>query len=261
MRKGSHHSKETRVKIGLASKGRRHSEETRAEISHILTGKHRSGETKTKLSQSKMGANNPNYGKPLSKDIRAKISLALKGRISPTLGSHLSEEEKAKMSKRAELLWQDPEYRAKVLQSTKLALRDPKLLARRSAAMKKIWLDPEYRYRAVKAVMAGLRIHPNKPERMLLALLESAYPGEWKFVGDGQLIIAGKNPDFFNINSKKQIIELWGDWWHQGQKPQERIDIFKHYGYSTLIIWESELRDPTKVLGRIADFTQSEGDG
>lgn len=57
-----------------------------------------------------------------------------------------------------------------------------------------------------------------------------------------------------NINGKKQFIELYGDYWHKGQDPQERIDFFRQYGFNTLIIWESELGEPEKVLARLKIF-------
>lgn len=45
------------------------------------------------------------------------------------------------------------------------------------------------------------------------------------FVGDGKVIIGGKNPDFINEKNKK-LIEVYGDYWHKGQNPQDRIDYF-----------------------------------
>lgn len=92
---------------------------------------------------------------------------------------------------------------------------------------------------------------PNKWERQLDTLLQDNFPGEWKFVGDGSLIIERKNPDFVNINGKKQIIELWGNYWHKGDDPQERIGFFKKYGYRTLILWGSELRKPQTIVDKV----------
>ncbi len=106
----------------------------------------------------------------------------------------------------------------------------------------------------MKAQRLGCHIHPNKAETALLKLLETEYPGEWKFVGDGSMVIGGKNPDFANINGRKELIELFGDYWHKGEDPQNRIDLFKSYGFKTLVIWESELENLDEVLGRIAEF-------
>ena len=82
------------------------------------------------------------------------------------------------------------------------------------------------KFRIYKKQMIANHGRQNKAEKYLELILENLYPGEWKFVGDGQVRISGKCPDFININGEKKIIELFGDYWHQGQDPQNRIDIF-----------------------------------
>lgn len=94
----------------------------------------------------------------------------------------------------------------------------------------------------------------NKQEERMGRLLESLFPCEWKFVGNGEVIIAGKCPDFININGQKKIIELYGDYWHKGDNPQDRIGLFSPYGYDTLVIWEKELKDIERVKFRINKF-------
>ena len=118
-------------------------------------------------------------------------------------------------------------------------------------ANKRIWADPEHKDRRVKAILRASHIRPNKAETQLLNLLESIQPGDWKYVGDGSFVIAGKNPDFINVNGKKQIIELFGDYWHKGQNPQDRIDMFSPFGFRTLVIWEHELNNVPRLINRI----------
>ena len=36
-------------------------------------------------------------------------------------------------------------------------------------------------------------------------------------------------------------IEIYGDYWHRGENPQDRVDLFDTYGYKTLVIWEKEV--------------------
>ena len=91
---------------------------------------------------------------------------------------------------------------------------------------------------------------PNKKERKLLKLLGPS----WLYVGDGQLTIGGKSPDFWNGDHK--LIELFGDYWHRGENPQPRIDHFARQGYNTLVIWESELANPELVKAQVADFAE-----
>lgn len=69
-------------------------------------------------------------------------------------------------------------------------------------------------------------------------------------------MINGKNPDFTNCNGKKKLIELFGDYWHKGEDPQDRINIFKKFGYDTLVIWESELKDINKVKNKVIKFNK-----
>jgi very-short-patch-repair endonuclease len=64
----------------------------------------------------------------------------------------------------------------------------------------------------------------------------------YKYVGGGDLVIAGKIPDFVNINGQKKLIELYGSYWHRNDDPNNRIELFKEYGWKTLIIWEDELK-------------------
>jgi len=42
--------------------------------------------------------------------------------------------------------------------------------------------------------------------------------------------------------------------WHQGEDPQERIDLFKQYGYDTLVVWEKELMGRDEIKARAEQF-------
>ena len=101
-----------------------------------------------------------------------------------------------------------------------------------------------------------IKIHwidePNKSE---LALLEIISPLGFIYVGDGSLIIKRKNPDFVDNNNR--LIELFGDYWHEGDNPQERINIFKSFGYETLVIWESELKSPENVKYKVEAWIEN----
>lgn len=90
-----------------------------------------------------------------------------------------------------------------------------------------------------------------KLETYFLSLLDSYFPNEWKYVGDGQVIIDGKCPDFINVNGKKEIIETYGNYWHRNDNPQDRIDKFAKFGYKTLVIWENELQDTASAVSKI----------
>jgi len=81
----------------------------------------------------------------------------------------------------------------------------------------------------------------NMVEKKVDSYLNKNFPNQWKFVGDGQVWIARKNPDFLNINGEKKIIEVFGNYWHRNDDGQDRIKHFKKYGFETLILWESEI--------------------
>mgnify|MGYP001440867818 CR=1 FL=1 len=97
-------------------------------------------------------------------------------------------------------------------------------------------------------------MQPNKPESGLFGIVDNLYPVNYKYTGGGDVVIGGKIPDFININGQKKIIELFGDYWHRGEDPQDRIDIFKPYGYDTLVVWEHELKDVETLKLRIIEF-------
>jgi G:T-mismatch repair DNA endonuclease (very short patch repair protein) len=96
-------------------------------------------------------------------------------------------------------------------------------------------------------------------------LLDRISPGEWKYTGDGGLVIGGRNPDFANVNGMNTVIEVFGDYWHGPKRTgktneevvRERVDHFAQYGFRCLVIWERELRFPneveTKLKGELCD--------
>ncbi len=108
---------------------------------------------------------------------------------------------------------------------------------------------------------------PNGDERFLQRLLlEKKIP--YKFVGNGEVWIGSHCPDFINVNGQKKIIELLGRAFHD---PDYKYKIGKirlsaiadnivfHYhlfGFKTLIIWDDELSDPSKVIKKIRGFEE-----
>ena len=131
-----------------------------------------------------------------------------------------------------------------------------------SKLMKSNMLDPEYKEKHIRATLLANKLKPNKPEKFLIKLFQKLFPNEYKYVGDGQVIIAGKCPDFVNINGQKKIIELYGDYWHgeertgrtNEEEEQQRIEHFAKFGFQTLVIWEHELREPFLLESKIKGF-------
>lgn len=179
------------------------------------------------------------------------------------LESVRTKEYKEKKSKIHKEMWADEDFREGVSQSHKewwakeenrekrrIAFTNPETIIKRSEAGKKCWADDSF----VQKQMIARHVKQNKKERELQRFLDAILPNEYKFVGDGEFIIAGKCPDFVNINGKKKIIELFGLYWHRNDNPQDRIDLFKQYGYDTLIIWENELNSPEDLINALLQF-------
>lgn len=111
----------------------------------------------------------------------------------------------------------------------------------------------------IKNRLRGLVKRPNNQERKLINIIVN-HNLPYKYVGDGNFILGNKNPDFINCNGKKQVIELFGRYWHTGdrahQSVEERVNEFKSYGFNCLIIWDDELCCPKHVLKKIENFEQ-----
>jgi len=127
-----------------------------------------------------------------------------------------------------------------------------------SNIQKSYWQNPEH----AKKVIRNNRQKPNREEEKLQDLLNKYFPNEWKYVGDGGVVINGFCPDFINCNSKKLIIELFGERWHTRentpwyQTELGRMMVFASLGFKTLIIWSRELRSPKKVVQKVKTFME-----
>lgn len=207
---------------------------------HCMVGRHHSEETKQKLRKPRSEQARENIKKAFNKpEIRFLRSIKAKEcQSSPEYRERMSKTQIARLS--------NPETRKKVKDAcnTLQAKRNYSISSLRS------WQNPIY----IKKQMLARNVKQNKAEKRLESILNQLHPNEWKFVGDGQLIISGKCPDFVNVNGQKKIIELFGNYWHKGENSQDRIDVFTPFGYQTLVIWEHELKNITRVKFRIHKF-------
>ncbi len=207
-------------------------------------GRHHSEETKEKNRIA-------HIGKSVFKELRQKISKAMKGRVSPLRGRHHSEEYKQRMRIACSGWHQTDEVKQKL-----------------SRTKKKLWLNPEYAKKHLKSMYSTMNKKPTQPEKRLRTLLNKLFPGEYKYVGDGDVWIGGKNPDFININGQKKIIEMFGDYWHSKKhtgvsKKENRVRRQKHfarYGFHCCVIWQSSLSDMKSVKDKLREFHRMGGD-
>jgi G:T-mismatch repair DNA endonuclease (very short patch repair protein) len=100
---------------------------------------------------------------------------------------------------------------------------------------------------------------PNKKESLLYSVLQNILPKEYQLnVKADIMILGGKIPDFVNVNGQKKVIELYGDYWHRGQNPQDKINFYKQFGWDCLVVWERELKDLEFVKKSILNFNKKE---
>ena len=137
---------------------------------------------------------------------------------------------------------------------------DPSERRRLSDTIKQLWTDPNF----IAKVMKGRSVRPTKPEQILIDILGKHLP-EFGYNGDFSLgvVIAGLIPDFVNVNGKKEIIELFGDYFHSGKIRAKwhaselgRIMAYNSLGYRCLIIWEHEIyeQQESEIINKIRQF-------
>ncbi len=226
--KGKTLSEEHKRKDSEALKGRIITEEHRNKISEALKGKKKSEEHRKKL----QGPKSEEHVQKVSKALKEKYAT---GELFPSFKGKNHTEEAKQKNREAHL-------GKKANEATRNKMSDKH---------KELWENPIF----AKKMVDSWKMLPNKAELHLQSLLNSIFPNCFIYVGDGGEIIGGKIPDFIDpINSK--IIELYGDYWHRGQDPNDRINYFKNYGYDTLVIWEKELKDMNSLKNKIGIFME-----
>jgi very-short-patch-repair endonuclease len=237
----------------------KHTKEVYKRISNVLKGHIVTKATRAKISESKKG-----FKRTI--ESRLKQSKAMKGRkMLPFTKEHCDNMSKAHMGKRSAF------YIDGRSSSIYYCIECDKRISRWSwvygnkrcisCAKKEAWKDKEFKNRVIAASMLGRQVKPNKPEKLLNKLLQEILLKDYKFVGDGKVVIDGFCPDFINCNGQKKIIELYGDYWHNlprgKERDKRRIKTYKKFGYKTLIVWEHELKDLEIVSNKIKKFNFS----
>lgn len=211
-------------------KGSKHTPETiekLREAGRKQGGHPHSEESKAKIHASKLGSRNPNYGKHPSAETHRKLSLSRIGSKNSFYGRHHSAETREK------------------IRLAGLGEKNHNYGKPRDDAI-------------VRKVMLSNRVRPNKAELKLQEILDRYFPKQWKFVGDGEVIIGGLCPDFINVNNEKTLLELYGSYWHSSKllrnwKSTElgRIMHYNSYGFKCLIVWEKELSNEEALIRKI----------
>jgi len=173
----------------------------------------------------------------------------------------LSKTEKKLLIKR--MKQNNPMKNPKIAKKVSEKLEGHKWSKERNLKIKNLWKDENHRNKQLALMIKGCLKKPNKKEKQLLTLLkEQKLP--YKFVGNGQVILGGKCPDFINCNGAKKLIELFGIYWHKRKKNikyhQTEKGTKKHYslfGYKTLVVWEKELEEKEQLIQKLRCFDEN----
>jgi len=202
------------------------------------------------LVESHKGKESPNKGRKASAETIEKLRVSHLGKISNRAGVPHSPESIEKMRLRKIGKKASEETKRKRSNSLRGHVVSKETRAKLSKTHTELWKAPGHASKMGKA----WRICPNKPETLVLGLLEEGFPGQWKYTGDFSFTINGKAPDFTNCNGQKKVIEVFGDYWHRGENEDDRAAIFAPFGYETLVVWECELKNLDLVKARIERF-------
>ena len=225
--KGKTLSEEHKRKDSEALKGRIITEEHRNKIAEALKGKKKSEEHKKKLRVPK----SEEYKKNSSVRMKEKYAT---GELFPSFKGKNHTEEAKQKNREAHT-----GNKASIETKEKMSIKH-----------KKQWEDLIF----AKKMIESFKILPNKAELYLQDILNSLFfEGQFQYVGDGKEVVGRKCPDFIDKTINK-IIELYGYYWHRGQDPNDRIDYFKQFGYGTLVIWESELKNIEYLKNKLFNF-------
>jgi len=123
-----------------------------------------------------------------------------------------------------------------------------------SRKMKALWQDPNY----VEEHLKNFKKRPSQFEKKLNEILNINFPQIWKYTGDGSvwITIDGKhyNPDFMNVNGKKQIIEFQGWYMHNAEEETQRQKAFNKLGFNILFLYPKDLKDNLLLSQKIKIF-------
>jgi len=133
-----------------------------------------------------------------------------------------------------------------------IAMNKPEYKQKQSISSKKRWLDSEY----VKKMMKANNRKPTNPEKVF----DEITPVIVRYVGNrGWNRWTGKqyrNPDF-KITGQNKVIEIYGDYWHRNDNPEDLIQEYKDIGLDCLVFWEHEIYDDiNRVLKKVNEFVE-----
>ena len=252
-------SEETSRKLSATSKGLVRSDKFRQDIAERMTGNtytlgYKPSEATLQLLSESITTGLAARTPEEKQEQYRKHNESLKGNKFAQ-GHTMSEKSRRDMAETLRRLYQEgvthtPETRRKI-----------------SERLKELWSDPEFSGRVFEGLsraMSKFSQGPNQSELQLQSILDKHFPGEWKYVGNGQVRIGGRNPDFVNVNSRKQVIEMFGIYWHDPDlfpnRPteEELIAHYRKYGINCLVLWEWDAWDEVEATKKVEELNKEE---
>ena len=103
-------------------------------------------------------------------------------------------------------------------------------------------LSQEEKDRWVLNAAKGQNRPPSFSEYSLGIYLEGNFPGRWVYSGNGKenIVIGNKIPDFYNRESKSEVIEILGGlgYFHSSRSEEYKVEHYLKFGYKCIVIWE-----------------------
>jgi hypothetical protein len=227
----------------------------------LFRGHNHTEQTKTRIRQyNKEHLENHNYwlGKHISEETKEKIANANSYKHTKEHNIKISKTLKSRNIKRS------AETKQKIAQSTKNKWAIDEEY--RKSHIEPNWGTPERKNLHIMKMRKGCHVRPTKPELLIKGILDSLFPNQYRYTGNGDMVVGGLIPDFWDSNSQKKVIECFGDYWHsdkvQGHSVEEETNLVKNtyarFGIDCLILWEHQLKDIGEVIGVIKEFHYKE---
>jgi len=228
----------------------------------ILKGCHFSKETKEKMSRNhadisgeknpmwgvhRFGKDSPGYGHKKSEKFCEEISKIMKRwhKNNPhpkgMLGRKHSEKTKREQSENH-----------KGINNANFGKRWTKEQKNRSSKFMKnlIQNNPKLRKEMIERLEKACKRRPTNPEKVF----DELTPEYVRYVGNGKWWRNHHNPDF-KVTGQNKVIEIYGDYWHRNDNPEDRIREYKEMNLDCIVFWEHEVyKEPERILKEVEKF-------
>lgn len=223
-------------KVGLSQKGKKHTKEFCENIRLRRIGYHQSDNAKRKLREFRIGKTYEEiYGIEYANRRKKELRRQMLGNKNPMKRLDVK-------TKHLEACRKD-EHRRKISEAVK--------------GEKNGFYGKRHTLGTIKKIYNSSNRRPNGYEQQMIQFFnDNNLP--YKYVGNGTYWIGFKNPDFVFSDGKNKVIEFFGEYAHQPEDENKRIEHFKKYNFDTLVIWSKELKDKELMMKKILAFTYDE---